>query len=627
MKNLNVLQDRWQPTITREQELQWEKNRRKISQAVVDTKNLVGTVRYVIENFLWIRTKENTLIRLQLNRTQRFVLEIIEYLWLHSVPVRIIILKARQEGISTLIEAILFVLTIMISNTRSNIISYNKKSVINIYRMSDRFYMHLPESIRPKTKYYTKESMYFEDPDPRYSLDSEILIDLAKNVKAGRSETINNVHVSEVALMEEVIELVTSLLGSMPKFKPLTFVALESTAYGTGNYFHQEWKKSIPWKKARGIIERGDKNELFGKNIGIFIPWFWHEEYKLKPPKTYVLNTDIKVYGDEKKYKKAYNLSMAQMYWRKLVIESQECNWDIEKFQQEYPSNDTEAFLAAGRCVFNTKIIDEMIDETKDPIAVGELKLIKDMDIKKPRIWPIIEFVENPTGYLSIWEFPKKFKLIRDARTGEVIRKDMISYRIGSDVAEGKIITENKTDYSTAEVLRQDTMKVVARIKVKVDPDVFADYLYMLGYWYNFAGLGVEKNNHGTVVVRNLQRRYGMLYFRLILNEKNDKKSKEYGWYTGPTERPIMIDDLVRLIRQRGINIPSKETLEEMLSFIHHPSGKIKAENGAWDDEVIGLCVMYQMHLLMPYIDHFKREKISDKPKAYSMSYQKVGKN
>ena len=123
-----------------------------------EEKNSVKTVRNFIENYLYIINQENKLVLLKLNRTQNYIMEIIEWLWKRKIPVRLIILKARKEGVSTLIEAVIFTKTILNRYMNSYVISYNEKTTLQIYKIADRYYRHLPRNMRPQTKYYTKYS-------------------------------------------------------------------------------------------------------------------------------------------------------------------------------------------------------------------------------------------------------------------------------------------------------------------------------------------------------------------------------------------------------------------------------------------------------------------------------------
>ena len=61
-----------------------------------------------IENFLYIKTKDQQLTPLELNAAQKIIYRKINDIKQRGKPIRIIILKARQEGVSTLCEALIF---------------------------------------------------------------------------------------------------------------------------------------------------------------------------------------------------------------------------------------------------------------------------------------------------------------------------------------------------------------------------------------------------------------------------------------------------------------------------------------------------------------------------------------
>jgi len=61
-----------------------------------------------IENCLSIKTKNQQTVLLHLNTAQFMIYDRIKKLRILGKPIRMIILKARQEGVSTLCEALIF---------------------------------------------------------------------------------------------------------------------------------------------------------------------------------------------------------------------------------------------------------------------------------------------------------------------------------------------------------------------------------------------------------------------------------------------------------------------------------------------------------------------------------------
>jgi hypothetical protein len=259
-----------------------------------------------------------------------------------------------------------------------------------------------------------------------------------------------------------------------------------------------------------------------------------------------------------------------------------------EDVHQEFPRTDQEAFVASGRPAFDTRALSERLQSALEPQKTGDLSL------KDAR--PL--FYENAKGFLKIWRFPE----------------DGHRYVIGADVAEGL----GHGDYSCAHVLDVRSLELVAEWHGHTDPDLFGVELYKLGQFYHGALLGVERNNHGLTTLTVLRqghpihtsvKPYPSLYFEETVDLATNKPTKHFGWHTNLKTRPLMIDDLARMIRERLLGLSSRETLEECLSFVIDDRGKPRAVEGQHDDRVIALAIAVQMaqqvgtNLLFPEFD------------------------
>lgn len=538
-----------------------------------------------IEEYLFIKKKEGDLVKFKLNRTQQFVMNIIEKLWSLGIPVRLIILKARQEGISTLIQAIYFVLTITRKRWIAKTISYEEDSAKSLYEMSERFYLNLDENMKPATQYQTKSSLVFKDKNNiEESLDSKIIIDTAKNLKSGRSETISSLHISEMGFIEKARKLLTSLFNAVPKKLKQSMIVIESTANGSGNDFNLEWERGSSLEE----VITGDyvKNNTSGF-VKIFIPWFWLDEYRSPAYKGFA-PTDYfhPTFGNEVELINAYGLDYNQLAWRRTAIIT-ECLGSLETFKQEYPANDVEAFMAAGRTRFEKQVLHEMLDLVKPPIAVGEMKLIQDFESAYDEYGgtvPEIEFEELSSGNLSIWEFPVEDEY----------------YVIGGDVAEGIEVAEKDTDRSICSVYKRRPFQLVAQWAGRVEPDEFGDICSLIGWFYNVAWIGVERNKDGIAANKRLVKNYPRVYYTIEIDEKTDKKTKKFGWTTDSITRPYMIAEFAAIIRDRLVKNYNVEDIREFMSFIINVRGKAEAQSGRHDDRVIASCVALQVHKQMP---------------------------
>ena len=559
-------------------------------------------VRWFIERYLWIADINSNLIRFKLNNTQDRIMTIIEALWRAGIPARMVILKARKEGVSTLIEAIGFVLVVTRKLMDMKVVSYDEKSARKIYWISQRFFENLPPDMQPPTKYLTKTSLVFKSDNLEKSLDSSIDVETAKKTKLTRGESPKILHISELAFMDYVKDILLSMRNAVSK-TPDSLVVLESTAKGIGNDFHREYTSASTLKEVLS-----GRNTMEGKSeyVKIFIPWWIHEKYMMKPPDDFKLvNYPHPVYGNEVEEKKAYNLSIEHMYWRRHTILN-ECGGDLDNFRQEYPANDVEAFISSGRSRFARIALTNYMRKVKPPIAIGEVKIVetlKDVYAHYGGDKPVVEFFEDVQGNLKIWEYPQ----FEDLR-----RKKPVEYLLACDAAEGKQVDRTdarKTDNSVISVWRRIPYRKVASWVGKIDPDLLADIAYGIAYYYNMGWLAVENNHPGFTTNRQLIGRYPRLYYEISLDEKTQEETRNFGWHTDSTTRPFLIDSLAAVIREESAEIYDEDTIKEYQTFIKYPDGHCEAQYGCTDDRVMADGIALMVHKLKPFIKNQKEFK------------------
>lgn len=543
-------------------------------------------VRYAILNpdnfcqrFLYIKTKKQGIIRLRFNYTQKYIYRKINEIVKLKEPIRIIILKARQQGVSTLMQALIFHKTITSPNTHSLVVSQDNDSSSYIFSMSRLFYeiLELPFP-KPMRRKIERKELIFENPkesERLYNpgLRSFIRIDTANNLEAGRSFTIHNFHGSEVAFWKDAETLMLAVMQSVPK-EPNSFVALESTANGIGDYFHTKWKEAKANK---------------GGFIPIFIPWFIHEEYKTSLPKGEQL-TELN--EEEEELVKLYKVIPEQLHWRRLCIEN-DCNGSEDYFRQEYPSNDEEAFISSGFSVFNTKKLRKLYNRATEGV------------------WGIIDnnkFIPRKTSFFRIWKEPDP----------------AFTYVIGADVAGGfgesySFSDKNKIadlpDYSAAIVICRETLEQVAEWWGYLDPAMFAEDLNIIGKYYRNAMISVEINNHGLTTVNKLKDlMYPNLYRWQYFDHVGSGVSKLLGWQTNMKSRPIMIDVTSRYVNDEVLKLHSKELIEEMMNFIQRPGYREDIEEGMKDDRLFALMIALVTHTQTWYPNSTEAVKYIEEP-------------
>ncbi|MBL4651278.1 MAG: hypothetical protein JKY53_00225 [Flavobacteriales bacterium] len=257
-----------------------------------------------------------------LNKAQLYVHEKLEEQRQRTGKVRAIILKGRQQGLSTYIEGRFMWRTTHAKGVKAYILTHEEDATKNLFNMAKRYYENLPPFVKPSTSTTNSKELIFD------RLDSGYQVGTAGNKTVGRSQTNQFFHGSEVAFWPNASEHAKGILQTVPDADE-TEVLYESTANGVGNFYHQQWK----------MAERGE-----GEFIAIFVPWFWQEEYSKETPEGFV-ETD-----EEAKLANQYNLTPEQMYWRRLKIvelSADGTNGD-KSFKQEYPMNAAEAFQLSG---------------------------------------------------------------------------------------------------------------------------------------------------------------------------------------------------------------------------------------------------------------------------------------
>src|SRR5512146_1016881 len=149
-------------------------------------KTILKDFKVFSEKFLKIKDKRGLIIPLVLNVAQIRVLGMVEDLLKTNVPVRLLILKARQKGISTLFEAYIFWRTTFQFHRKAAIVGHKTDATNNLYQMTKRYYKYLPDALKPEIEASNEKVL-------RYGrLESEIKLYSAESGDVGSSDTIQD---------------------------------------------------------------------------------------------------------------------------------------------------------------------------------------------------------------------------------------------------------------------------------------------------------------------------------------------------------------------------------------------------------------------------------------------------
>jgi len=520
---------------------------------------------------LKILTKERGLQRLGevMNAAQLDFITEVERQINEAGMVRIIVLKARQMGISTIIEAILFILSIMYKNFQSLIISHEADSAEHILGMTKRYWETYPFRDYHTEKYSARKQLSWSD------LESNLVIATAKNTGAGRSKTLHALHASEVAFWDKPEELTTGLRQAIPSFG-LTCIFLESTANGIGNYFHQTW-----------VDAENHISEFTPK----FYPWHQHPEYTA----SYIPTHEAKKFNslgtltEDELILRSMGVDDSRLLWRRWAIINL-CRRDVDVFKQEYPSTATEAFLTTGRNVFR------LPDLLKHYIPIQpQIGFLERRDGR-------VQFTPHPKGHLKIYRHPST-------------DKNWGVYQVGADPTHTTV-----GDAACAQVISRRTMEQVAVFRKHMDPTAFGREVALLGEYYNWAQIAPEKEGPGYATVGFL---LGIQYPNIYESQKVDKTPGKvnhdvFGWGTNVTTKHLAISRLVDLLAQEvqfvgvsqyGLVIHDEDTFNEMKNYVVDENGYYMNGNGTkFDDTVMALGIAVATHFIEPALKAYVKD-------------------
>ena len=485
------------------------------------------------EEQIKIITKDATegFIPFKFNRAQQIITEMIDKQVEETGRVRVIILKARQQGISTYCAGRVFWKSYFTPHSRSVVMAHDSATSDALFNMSKNLIRFMQGELKPEEQRSNAKEIIIRSPSMEDTQTASYRLYTAGSPEAGRGTTPTIAHLSEVAFWQHDEKILAGLFQGISQAAG-TEVILESTANGAQGEFYRLWKGAV-----------AGENEY----LPIFLPWFLTPEYR----------READVYPEwseeEEKLKEKYELEDSQLLWRRLKI----AEGGELKFKQEYPSSADEAFIVSGSNVFNVEKLDALIPR----------------EIKSRRTWDSYSkfFDDHREGDLYIYDYPK-FDT---------------PYIIGADVSLGV-----GQDYSAAVVMNNRYEVVAYYRNNRIDPSLYGELLFYLGRYYNNAFLAVESNSMGIATLQKLQSMdYVNLYKQTKMANVSNEEGERLGFRTTTATKPAIIGNLKNLVENEDIMIPAVTIIQEMKDYVATDTGKTEAAPGCHDDTVIALAI------------------------------------
>ena len=465
----------------------------------------------------------------EFNACQKRITEALDEQTEKHGKVRAIILKARQQGISTYCTARTAWKTYFTPNARSVVMAHDAATSDALFTMSKNLIANMEEEFRPGLVASNAKEIKFEHNQAGYRLYT------AGSPEAGRGTTPTIAHLSEVAFWTFDEKILAGLFQGISQ-APGTEVILESTANGAQGEFHRLWQTAVSG------YERGESEYM-----PVFLPWFITPEYRREAPESFEPTEK------EEELQKRFDLDFDQLYWRRLKISE----GGERKFMQEYPAEAEEAFLVSGSAVFDMKVVSQMVAQS----------------------------------YKKRMKFDFASKTLEDHAEGDIEIFDYPSFDqpfvIGADVAMGV-----GADYSAAIVLNKEREVVAVYRNNFVDPSKFGELLFYLGRYFNNALIAVESNGPGIATLQRLQdMAYVNLYHQTKINQLSKEELKVPGFKTTVASKATIIGNMKNAIEHEDIYVPSGDMIQELKTYITTDSGKHEAAPGCNDDTVMAAAI------------------------------------
>jgi len=528
--------------------------------------------------FLTIKTKAGDMIRLKLNEPQKKLMAKIEEQIKLNKPVRMWILKARQEGVSTEIEGIIYAFTSQQENVNSLIMADEHEHASNLFEMSKLYHEQLEINephLAPTLKKSNEKKLEFE------KIHSQIIIATAENIDAARSHTFKIAHLSEVSRFRDLKAVMNALNQSVAEI-PGTMIFGETTANGMDE-FYREWKKAIDGKTDW---------------IPVFVPWFALAEYSMPLQNGELRSLEGINFGaesservfieDEKILQEEFSLSDEQLNFRRYAIINK-CGGDINTWNEEYPATWEDAFQTSGEMFFDRGGLKKQLPHT--PKKVGEL-FFEDLEWK---------FRDLPYGRVKIYTEP-------------VLNEE---YVVASDAAEGL----PGRDEASIVVLDKRLNETVAVVNGFYSPEELAQMSIGLGNYYNNAMVAPENKHYGYTVCQLVYQKYGNIYKRIITKKGEKEETEELGFNTNSITRPQMLALFGAEVKNNSTRLISKEVISQCQTFIVDPkTKKPQAQKGEQDGLVICSAIARVVRQQYPYVGKAFESSVEERsPARYGM--------
>lgn len=528
------------------------------------SRELKLNVRKVMESHCHIINKERKDQLLIFNDAQDDVYRVIKENKAKGKRSLILILKARQLGMSTFTEGLGTTMCVMYPNQSMFIMTHEEKASQQLYGMAHYYYENFPDWLKQDCEVIKDNQSLMS-----FTNGSKIqtMVASPNSSGTGRGQTFTFAHLSEFDWWNgDALGILAGVLSACTKD---AIVIIETTANGCGN-FKKLWDKAVNDKLS------GKENEW----IPLFYAWHSDRNYR----KEY---SGFELTKEEKRLKDLYGLDNEQIAWRRSKIET-EFAGDVALFNQEFPASAEDAFLSSGQCIFDKNVLNERKEQLRD---------MENPFYDKGYFLYNIEF----DSYLNERKL-SNIRWVSDHKNGYITmykeRDKTHPYVLAIDPAG------DGSDFTAINVLDNRSSEQVCTLHLnRMSSFEIACQGYCLGMHYNGGLLGSETNFAPEVMTYLKELGYPSLYIsHSDGNQMMMQMQKKYGFRTTTVTRPHLISLLIEYVNKNAHLINSYQTLVECQNFVRvykTIDGKTKqkeqANVGEHDDLLMSLGIALYM--------------------------------
>ncbi len=598
--------------------------------------------RYWARNYAYILDKANRRTKFIPNIAQDIILDICGEMEEDGIAIMLMLLKARQLGMSTLSELMVAHRVQFHSNINAIVASSDPDKSRKMANMMTFCWDAQPWWLMPtRTKYKAGELIEYGE------LGSAVSIqwgNQATGIARGTTPTV--AHLSELADFENPKELVDASLLRAMHDDPFVLLILESTANGRENWWHDKWEAA---------------KLLYPKRMSrlrpVFLPWYVGTDLYPNPtwlrahpvPDTYQAPIEVEDHADRaneyveaqpilKKYLgQTWTMPDAQKWFYEANRMEYKLNNELNKWYQEMPANDLEAFQHKQSSIFDAEFLTELRNACKKPKLV--LGLVGPEDEIPLRLQPTSREIDPNSQFKPLTVNPstitgkpgKSYQLVpikwqgisTDSPIGKIFLYEFPErfndYGVGVDTAFG--VGQDRT---VVQVVRKATPYADAEQCIEFATDLAGafeiwPFVLALSTLYSTvptsggnerrqSKICIEMAANGEATQRELLKR-GWWNFHVQAKAQTrgwvptNKTTPLFGWKTTEQSRGPMLDFLRKALVDRWLTINSPWFVDEMGNFIRNEKKeRLEAAEGAKDDRLMAMgIVLDSLHRMEMY--------------------------